>query len=261
MDEGDCTRTDIPVILMTIMDDRTDAADPDLAERIRHALAYPFARPACSYLFADGRMQPLPKRNATLERVPVVASGSNAAPDRLVAKFGADSDAIPVMRAVLHDFAVVFAGHFTRYGAIPATLTPSSGARTQVWITWLTPEQLTVMHRSEGVIGCLEVEQRYDFALLDGLDLRPEGMPRVQRAGAYLSKRMLAPEGHPIRFAEVFSRECSLKAWNQRSALRLVHRRLAPEVTFAMFMARILSHADQRQALFRELTPHTVMRG
>ena len=204
-------------------------------------------------------MQPLP-RDIAKKRVPVVASGSNAAPARLAAKFGDGNGVIPVTRAVLRDFAVVFAGHFTAYGAIPATLMSSPKALTSVWITWLTPLQLEIMHRSEGVVGCREVEQRYDYVELDGLDLHPERMPPITKAGAYLSRRMLAPYGHPIRFAEVFSRHCTLQAQPQYSTLRLAHQLLDPSSSFAAFMSRVLSDAGHRQALFQQLTPKTIMR-
>ncbi|MGI9491229.1 MAG: hypothetical protein ACR2QF_02260 [Geminicoccaceae bacterium] len=204
-------------------------------------------------------MHPLPKC-FDRGRIPVVASGSNAAPQRLYAKFGENNGVIPVTRAVLHHFAVVFAGHFTAYGAIPATLVPCPNASTDVWITWLTPPQLDIMNKSEGVVGCREVAQRYDYIELSGLALHTRQLGPITEAGAYLSRRMLANEGEPIRFAEVFSRNCHLQALNQRSMLRLAHRRLDREVSFSMFMARVLSHAEERQALFQQLTPHTIQR-
>lgn len=198
-------------------------------------------------------MHPLPK-NACRRRLPVVASGSNASPHRLAAKFGT-GDAIPVTRATLHDFAVVFAGHFTAYGAVPATLCPCPGARTEVWITWLTAAQLTVMHRSEGVIDRREAEQRYDYVDLIGVDLRPERGARIEHAGAYLSRRMLAPAGEPIRFAEVPSSGAGFVARSERSILRLAAALLDPDTVFTDFMASVLSGVDQRQALFQALSP------
>lgn len=234
-------------------------AQPDLADRIRHASSYPFSRPACSYLFGYGQMHPL-RRDLIDGRLPVLASGSNAAPERLAAKFDADDGVIPVTRAILKNFSVVFAGHFTGYGAIPATLAPSPNARALVWITWLTEEQLMIMHRSEGVVGCREVEQRYDYVLLDDLDLHPEGCASISKAGAYLSRRMLAPQAQPVRFAEVSSRHCSFQAWPERLVLRQAHQFLLPAASFSAFMSKVLSGADQRQVLFEKLTPHTIKR-
>lgn len=192
-------------------------------------------------------------------RLPILASGSNASPARLLAKFGADHE-IPVTRAQLQHFAVVFAGHFTAYGAMPATLFPCEGTRSDVWITWLNAEQLTIMHQSEGVIGCREAAQRYDFVELTDIDLRPERQPPVQDAGAYLSKRMLAPEGRPIRFAEVMSNPCDLEARSHRSTLRLAASLLAPALPFSTFMDRVLADVAERQRLFEQLTPFTIER-
>ena len=203
-------------------------------------------------------MAPLPK-DAVDGRVPVVASGSNASPARLKAKFG-EEHTIPVTRAELRHFAVVFAGHFTAYGAIPATLQPHRGAITSVWITWLTAEQLTIMHHSEGVISCRESVQRYDYVELVGIDLRPEGTAPVDQAGAYLSTRMLAPAGEPIRFAEVAAVGAGLSARSHRSALRHTATLLEPDMPFHAFMAQVLSGVAERQALFERLTPFTIPR-
>ena len=244
---------------MVAMVDRSEVSDVHLGERIRHALAYPFARPACSYLFSCGVMRPL-SLEALEARIPVLASGSNSSPARLRSKFGEASDPIPVTRATLRDFAVVFAGHFTGYGAVPATLYPCSGATTQVWITWLTPGQLSIMHRSEGVIDCREAEQRYDYVVLQDLGLEGEIGGRPGEVGAYLARRMLAMGGRPLRFAEVMSKGCALKALNQRGALRLAHQFLDPGMSFRCFMAKVLSHAEARQVLFRRLAPFTIER-
>ena len=230
----------------------------DLVRRILHAESYPFARPACSYLFGGGGMHPLPA-DAFDGRMPVIASGSNASPARLAAKFG-DGDEIPVTRAELRHFAVVFAGHFTAYGAIPATLCPHRGAVSDVWITWLTPDQLQIMHRSEGVIGCREAVQRYDFIQLIDIDLRAERIGPIDRAGAYLSKRMLAPAGEAVRFAEVPVASASLAARSHRSALRHAATLLEPAKPFQAFMEHVLSGVAERQTLFERLTPFTIPR-
>jgi|GEM_PF-1658704 len=232
--------------------------DLDLEGRILHAEGYPFARPACSYLFKEGGMHPLPE-DACWGRLPIIASGSNASPARLLAKFGTGHE-IAVTRAKLRHFAVVFAGHFTAYGAIPATLFPHEGACSDVWITWLNAEQLTIMHRSEGVISCREARQRYDFVDLEGIELQPERQEPVFDAGAYLSRRMLAPEGQPIRFAEVFSGKSDLEARSHRATLRLAAALLEPALPFQAFMGRVLSDITERQRLFEQLTPFTIDR-
>lgn len=256
----DCIRLQKSAMLAIMTAEITEP--PDLAHRIRHAESYPFARPSCSYLFAGGGMRPLRPEaspDACEGRIPILAVGANASPDRLAAKFDND-DVIPVMRATLSDFVIVFAGHFCSYGAIPATLHPCPGAQTRIWINWLTPEQLMIMHRSEGVIDWRETEPRYDYVELDDLDLRPDSMPAMDRAGTYLARRTLAPEGAPMRFAEIFAAVGDFRANSQPSILRWAHRQLDPAVGFRDFMAQVLHGADQRQALFHALRPYTIDR-
>jgi hypothetical protein len=231
----------------------------DLAERIRHAEGYPYSRPACCYQYAGGRLLPLPADFA-LARTPVIATGSNAAPARLQAKFAAAGEIIPVTRARLRDFAVVFASHFTGYGAAPATLHPAPGAVSAVWITWLTEAQLAAMHLSEGVGISRERVQRYDYVPLSGLDLQLERGPRIDAAGAYLTRRVLASDGLPIRFAEFAAPGCRFAAQSQTITLRRLHRLLEPALDYPTFMQRILASAEYRQTLFERLTPHTLPR-
>jgi hypothetical protein len=71
---------------------------------------------------------------------------------------------------------------------------------------------------------------------------------------------MLAHEGHPIRFAEVRAKGCGLHARSQAAGLRLAHQLLDPAASFAAFMTKVLSDADERQVLFDALTPHTILR-
>ena len=119
------------------------------------ATGYPYEFPACSYLFADHARHPLPNDlPAELKgRIPVIACGSNRAPEQLARKF---QDwplplRIPVLCAKLFGFDVVYSAHFTRYGAVPATLHPCPGATVDVAVQWLTPAELERMDATEGI--------------------------------------------------------------------------------------------------------------
>ena len=78
----------------------------------------------------------------------MLAHGSNRAPEQLGRKF--PKGQIPVTRGWLKDHIVVYAACLTRYGACPSLLWSFPGAEVQVSINWLTPEQLGIMHRTEG---------------------------------------------------------------------------------------------------------------
>jgi hypothetical protein len=213
-------------------------ADPDAL--IRLAEGYPYPRPAGSYLFDDGALRPL-KAPWHERRTAVIACGSNGAPARLIQKFAGTGARIPVTPAWLHGYAVVYSAHFTSYGALPATLHPWPGARTRLCVTWLDAGQLERMHESEGV------GERYDYVLLEQLELGIDGHRVVASAGAYLSRRgPLAQDGRPVRLAEVLTQGCDLPAYSQPAMLRRMHRLLAPDESYASFMSRILVSLEDR---------------
>jgi hypothetical protein len=195
----------------------------DLEALIRLAEDYPYHRPAGGYLFDDGVLRPL-EGGWHERRTAVIACGSNGAPARLAQKFAGPDARIPVTPAWLHGYAVVFSAHFNSYGALPATLHPWPGACTRLCVTWLTDVQLALMHDSEGA------GVRYDYALLESLQLEVEGHGAIASAGAYLSRRgPLALDGRPVRLAEVTSQGCDLPAYSQPAMLRRMHRLLAPD--------------------------------
>lgn len=121
-------------------------------DAVAHALAYPFNPPHTPYLFAKGGRQPFTDAAlamiAQADRTPVLAVGSNGSAQRLSEKFGDDAQ-IPVTMGDVADHVVCHSAMFSRYGAIPATLHPWSGARSQTLITWLTASQLTMMDATE----------------------------------------------------------------------------------------------------------------
>ncbi len=152
-------------------------------ERVAHALRYPFDPPHRAYHFTVGQMQDAqPFDHAG--RHAVVASGSNGAPDRLREKFGATSGHsgdIPVTYGVIRDLVPVFAARITSYGSVPATLAVVPGATAGVHVTWLTDDQLAIMHASESIgIG-------YAYCRLDGFGFAPSGHHPPAPLHAYVS--------------------------------------------------------------------------
>jgi hypothetical protein len=121
------------------------------------------------------------------DRVPVIAHGSNAAPSQLARKFAAlyeqdEQDVvIPVMRARLVDHDVVYAPHFSGYGAMPATLDVSPGTTAEIAVTYLTPDQLAVMHETEISAA------NYVYGHLDKLILEIDGLEIINSAFVYLT--------------------------------------------------------------------------
>ena len=171
------------------------------AELLKLAKGYPYTRAEGSYLFADGRSRALAAGCAQAalfaERTPVIAHGSNRSVEQLVRKF-ADRAEIPVSRAFLADYDVVYSAHMTRYGAIAANLAHQPGVRGEVWVTWLDAGQLQRMHDTE--LGA----EIYRYGTLSGIRLALEAGPRpeIAEAGVYLSSYgYLALDGQPVGLA------------------------------------------------------------
>ncbi|EWY41320.1 hypothetical protein N825_27630 [Skermanella stibiiresistens SB22] len=209
------------------------------------ACGYPYAFAGCSYLFEGGEQRPLPVLTpALLEgRVPVIACGSNRSPEQLARKF-ADWPlplAIPVLCGALEGFDVVHSAHFTRYGALPATLCPAPGAAVDIAVQWLTETELDRMDATEG-IGV-----NYDRRRLDGITLRIEGLGMIGAADAYLSRRgVLTRDGAPIAFESI---ACAGRIWpalDQRAVLELARDRLAPGTALDGFIHRIVMDQEYR---------------
>ncbi len=110
-------------------------------ERLALAKSYPFPTPGGSYLFRAGAARPLAPGSAQAalfaDRRPVIGHGSNPSPEQLPRKFGERAE-IPVSRAWLSDYDVVYSAHVTHYGSIAANLQHTPGARAEVYVNWLT---------------------------------------------------------------------------------------------------------------------------
>lgn len=157
------------------------------------AEAYPFALPEGSFALcghAGGEID-------LASRLPLLCIGSNAAPERLSAKLAGDPDPVPVLEAVLHDHAVVYAAHFARYGSVPATLIPHPGARARVFVAFVTPAQLELLDESEGL------PERYRRVVLRArLELAGAPPPSTVHASA-AARGPLMLAGRPVCIAEI----------------------------------------------------------
>lgn len=212
---------------------------------ITHAKAYPFEIPEGSYVMQRGGWRPLDAPADTRNRHAVIASGSNASPQRLAAKFTDHpdllDDAIPVVRAKLHDFDAVYSAHIAGYGSIPATLAHVNGAVADVFVTWLTDAQLERMHETESV------GVNYDYARLSGLHLLCEGDQGFTTAHAYISRRgCLNRGGTPIPLAATRTEGRQGLAMTQEEVLEFARAKTAPEQTLEDFIRSHIECPDTR---------------
>ena len=96
-------------------------------------------------------------------RRPVLAVGSNAAPQQLARKFRGSglTGSVLVVPCTLAGSDVVYSARITPYGASPATTVPARGTTAHVWLTFLDDDQRVLVDASEGlgtVYDAVEVE-------------------------------------------------------------------------------------------------------
>ena len=231
-------------------------SDAEREAKLSRAKGYPYQAPDHSYLFVNGTAHEIdgfehdPVRDGDIyvndelmsvtrflrrlgvhnpdglkARSPVIAHGSNAAPEQLARKFkGVDDDVIiPVLRGGLVDFDVVYAAHFTGYGSIPATLEASPGTTVEIAVIFLTDAQLARMHETEG-LGA-----NYVYGRLGGIFLDVDGIDPLLEAFVYLTlhgSAMLAEK--PVALSAVNAHHRHFMAQPMPAMLALARDHLAP---------------------------------
>ncbi|HET8725994.1 MAG TPA: hypothetical protein VFO41_00675 [Alphaproteobacteria bacterium] len=212
------------------------------------AKGYPYWIPGESYLYVDGEAQPL-DRLPTRGRTAVIAYGSNRSPEQLVRKFRdwPPGTEIPVARARLEGFDVVYSCHFTRYGSMPAMLHPTPDVAVDISVVWLTEAQLARMHETEGT-------ENYAYTRLDGISLEIAGHGRLDHAQCYWGLRdPFAPGGATVPLAAVTAEGRRDKPFYQADVLSRARDLLAPGVDLDAFILAIVGDAGLRARRTAEL--------
>jgi len=187
------------------MDDR-DAPPP-------HPLDYPFATLGASFVQHGERTLELPPGGPDLTgRTPLLAYGANASPAALTRKLANLPPApLPVLRADLPGFDVVYSAHVSPYGAVPATLHPSPGTTVAVFVAYPDQAQLRALTATE---------PNYELTGLRDLDCRLEGDADLTELDAYLSRHgPLLLDGSPVALASIEARDRRFPAIDQREAM------------------------------------------
>ncbi|MDX6635585.1 MAG: hypothetical protein QOF06_1788 [Solirubrobacterales bacterium] len=195
----------------------------EAAAILRRALEYPYATPDRSFLYRGGEAHELPQGGPDLTgRTPLLSYGANAAPEALARKLASLPDEhLPVMRAELEGFDVVYSAHVSPYGAVPATLLENPGTTAPVFVLHPTPEQRALLTASE---------PNYDLVEVDGI-------------AAYRSKHgPLSLAGSPVALAAVRSVGRTLPELEEPAVLERVRAHLEPRLNLEEFVAVCVAH-------------------
>jgi hypothetical protein len=215
-------------------------ADPEqTAAILKRALDYPYATPERSYLYRGGRAEELPTNGPDLGgRIPLLSYGANAAPEALARKLASlPGEAMPVIRAELEGFDVVYSAHVSPYGAVPATLHESPGTTAPVFVIHPTPEQRALLSASE---------PNYDLVEVNGI-------------AAYRSKHgRLSIGGAAVALAAVRSAGRTLPELDEPAVLEHVRAHVEPKLGLAEFVAACVERGGVKPLPpLTEITPST----
>ena len=211
------------------------------AARLARARDYPYDVTERSFLFAGGGVRPLDEMDShRAGRVAVLAYGSNQSPAQLRRKFGDDA-VIPVQRARMVGFDVVYSAHFTIYGAVAAMLQVAPGTTVSLAVTWLDPAQFAHMTETETRVA------NYDHKRLERIDLRLDDGTRLTMVDAYVGRRgNLMHDGAPLALEAVRAEGRTHRARTTAAVLELMRDRLAPGHDLDDFILRLVDDADFR---------------
>ena len=210
-------------------------ADPaEAGEIVNRALSYPYAVPDRSFLALGGRALELPEAGPDLRgREALLAYGANAAPEALARKLAPLPDVeLPVLRAELEGFDVVYSAHVSPYGAVPATLHPSPGSAVAVFVAYPTAEQRRLLSATE---------PNYEPVVLRDLACRVQGGALVAEADAFLSRHgRLTIGGAEVALGAVRARGRTRASLRQPEILKRVRAHLAPHLDLERFVASMV---------------------
>tara|TARA_Y100001934_G_scaffold73154_1_gene90916 strand:+ start:19021 stop:19746 length:726 start_codon:yes stop_codon:yes gene_type:complete len=201
------------------------------------ALEYPFEIPDCSYVFESGNCDPLLSDNfETVDRIPVLAAGSNQSPEQLSRKYANSPGLgpIPVIHGRLWDFDVVYAAHLAGYGSVPATFQNSPGTIVDVFLAWFTEAQLLRMHQTEG---------NYTFDRLMGCQLEVDFGRSPCEIFAYTAKSGCYNHmGNCLSLSEINASERSFPSASQREIQAILCKRFSPKLDVENFIVENITN-------------------
>ena len=214
---------------------------------------YPYTFPRRSFVYRDSGVSEFDPSLCS-DRTPVLAVGSNQSPERLAQKFGHDaSHIIPVQRARLKHFDVVYSAHISTYGAVPAMLQVSGDSEVELAVTWLNDAQLQIMNHSEVRAA------NYAFAAMEKLELSFEGGGTVSSAYAYVSSRgHLRHDGDAVALSAIECRGRRFPAVSTAEALELVRARVAPNLDADAFVLKLIADEAYRRQVIDRLAADAV---
>lgn len=210
----------------------------DVVER---ALGYPYGAPPGPFAqLGHQTLDPAEVEIDREERIPVLAYGSNAAPEVLSRKLALSDQPVLVVPARLREFDVVYSAHISPYGAIPATLQRSPGTEVRVHVIYMTSAQI-------GVISA--TEPNYEPGLLEGIECRLEDGGELSEVSAYISRHgCLLLDDSEAALAAVVAKRRRFTELSEPEVLERLRAQLCPAESLETFVLGCVTDPELARA-------------
>ncbi|MBM7659922.1 hypothetical protein JOC85_000689 [Bacillus mesophilus] len=186
------------------------------------------------------------------KRIPVLAYGSNVCLAQLLYKSSLNkgvSDLYICFRATILDTDVVYGSFLAPYGALPAIIAPVQDAKTEVWVTFLEPEQLEHMNKTESGYQLREhTANKINMKVVD----------KVKRIYSYYCEQALYVNGSLTRFPDIQGTSLLPSVW-QADMLLLLKERCSFTGTREEFIHLLRWNHQFRQSVTEILRKHEVL--
>ena len=192
-------------------------------EHYQQAIGYPWGRRPGSCLVTDGHVEDIdPDRHDALlrefvdgGRVPLLAYGANASPERLALKFAHLPDGhrrALILAGDLAGFDVGATAQPPLFSSMPGTLVASPGTSVRVGVLFADPVQFTTLWWTE---------LSYRVGALSGVELRLDELDEpLTRVIAFVSRYgSFCVDGEPVAMSAIECRERRLVALTQEEIL------------------------------------------
>jgi len=185
------------------------------------------------------------------ERVPMLAYGSNAAPEVLARKLALSDQPVLVVPAWLDGFDVVYSAHISPYGAVPATLQRSPGTEARVHVAYMTEAQV-------GLVSA--TEPNYEAATITGASCRPDEGEPIADPAAYLSRHgCLLREDSEVALAAVKANGRRFPALSETETIEHVRATLCPDEDLETFVLANVTDPNLSQSRTAQLSRRSLI--
>lgn len=213
-------------------------SDADIIARARD---YPYEQSPTSYVWDGSHTVPLADTALPDDmdaRTPVLALGGNASPSVFANAF--PGQVVPVLRAALKDFDLVYMARFETHGAMPAMLAPSPGTVATVFVAFLSPEQGDWLTGVE--LGLKDDHGRFfTYGELQNIDLDIEGLGRRDRVFTYRSAvPAMGHDGAICAYTELPAQNRQFPDFTHPRVLEAVRERQASDLSFDEFLLALV---------------------